>query len=457
MDVNVEGGSQKIEAFLALKNVGNINAEYKIIVSVCNNKELNKFSKISETEYKSGGDIAFSTTFVIDYFFEREQILNFKFVDGENSKIDLTFTATLGKIMGSRGNCLVVPITNNSVPLFDFEIDCHNATQSQILIKLDVQATLDQTILAHSKAHLDLTSIYYVLSNINDGKNWRNVYKSEEHDVHKLQYDLVNDLLIDFLCEGDYNRQIKIEFFDVDMKFIGKNEFSLSQLKNSNVVEVHDKDNNRLGTCRIVFTEEKKLKFVDYLKQGLEINLVIGVDMTASNGHPGEKTSYHYINGVEPNMYERAIRACGSIVAYYDYDQLFPCFGYGCRLPNSRTVSHRFALNFEENNPNVQGIDEVIEVYKNCLRTVKLEGPTFFAPLIRDTLSLIETQNTSGKIYYILMILTDGQINDMDETCDVLVKAASYPLSVIIIGIGNADFSNMDTLGKQWFVNIRWR
>lgn len=57
--------------------------------------------------------------------------------------------------------------------------------------------------------------------------------------------------------------------------------------------------------------------------------------------------------------------------------------------------------------------------------------------------------NSAGaETYYILMILSDGQINDMGQTCDALVEAAFLPLSVIIIGIGSADFTNMHILGK---------
>jgi len=41
------------------------------------------------------------------------------------------------------------------------------------------------------------------------------------------------------------------------------------------------------------------------------------------------------------------------------------------------------------------------------------------------------------------LILTDGIIHDMDSTRDVICEAASLPISIIIIGIGNSDFSNM--------------
>ncbi len=45
--------------------------------------------------------------------------------------------------------------------------------------------------------------------------------------------------------------------------------------------------------------------------------------------------------------------------------------------------------------------------------------------------------------YYILMILTDGIIIDMIETIDYIVEGSKLPLSIVIIGIGDADFSNM--------------
>ena len=44
------------------------------------------------------------------------------------------------------------------------------------------------------------------------------------------------------------------------------------------------------------------------------------------------------------------------------------------------------------------------------------------------------------------MILTDGIINDMSKTIDSLVESSFLPISVIIIGIGNADFSIMNKL-----------
>ena len=46
------------------------------------------------------------------------------------------------------------------------------------------------------------------------------------------------------------------------------------------------------------------------------------------------------------------------------------------------------------------------------------------------------------------MILTDGKVDDFDATRDIIVECAKYSISVIIVGIGEADFGKMDILGK---------
>jgi len=48
--------------------------------------------------------------------------------------------------------------------------------------------------------------------------------------------------------------------------------------------------------------------------------------------------------------------------------------------------------------------------------------------------------------YQILLIITDGIINDMDKTIDEIVRGSSLPLSIVIVGVGEADFESMDVL-----------
>jgi len=48
--------------------------------------------------------------------------------------------------------------------------------------------------------------------------------------------------------------------------------------------------------------------------------------------------------------------------------------------------------------------------------------------------------------YYVLLILTDGVITDMDNTIRAIVQASRLPMSVIIVGVGSANFDNMNIL-----------
>lgn len=45
-----------------------------------------------------------------------------------------------------------------------------------------------------------------------------------------------------------------------------------------------------------------------------------------------------------------------------------------------------------------------------------------------------------------MLLLTDGIINDMPETKSTIVELSSFPCSIIIVGVGNADFSQMQEL-----------
>ncbi|MCJ8746527.1 hypothetical protein PDJAM_G00142900 [Pangasius djambal] len=95
-----------------------------------------------------------------------------------------------------------------------------------------------------------------------------------------------------------------------------------------------------------------------------------------------------------------------------------------------------------------QGIQGVVEAYQNCLPKIQLYGPTNIAPIIQKVAnSASEEMHTKEAMeYFILLILTDGVITDMADTREAIVHASHLPMSVIIVGIGNADFSDMQML-----------
>ena len=68
--------------------------------------------------------------------------------------------------------------------------------------------------------------------------------------------------------------------------------------------------------------------------------------------------------------------------------------------------------------------------------------------MIRDLNNEVKENLKNGMTmgYNILLILTDGQITDLTDTIDEMVEASFLPISVIIVGIGNGDFTSMDIL-----------
>lgn len=51
-----------------------------------------------------------------------------------------------------------------------------------------------------------------------------------------------------------------------------------------------------------------------------------------------------------------------------------------------------------------------------------------------------------GEEYFVLLMLTDGIISDMAQTKEAIVNAASLPISIIIVGVGAAEFDAMEEL-----------
>jgi hypothetical protein len=54
--------------------------------------------------------------------------------------------------------------------------------------------------------------------------------------------------------------------------------------------------------------------------------------------------------------------------------------------------------------------------------------------------------NFTLKLVFKVKIALKYLILDMNETLEAIVNASSLPLSIIIVGVGNADFSSMEFL-----------
>lgn len=135
------------------------------------------------------------------------------------------------------------------------------------------------------------------------------------------------------------------------------------------------------------------------------------------------------------------------MLQYYDDDKSIPAYGFGATV-NETGAWHKFALNGDYFRPECDGIAGVEIAYKHCLNNTRLYGPTNFSEFIEALNERSEQCEVSqyNQEYNVLLILTDGAISDMPKTIDAIVRASSQPISIIIVGVGSADFKSMETL-----------
>ncbi len=93
-------------------------------------------------------------------------------------------------------------------------------------------------------------------------------------------------------------------------------------------------------------------------------------------------------------------------------------------------------------------MDGVLQAYYHSLNTVPLSDPTCFAPVIDYVCSMARDmeERSQGSDYCVLLLLTDGGIADLEETKKLLVENSHLPMSIILVGLGRGDMTDMDIL-----------
>lgn len=150
---------------------------------------------------------------------------------------------------------------------------------------------------------------------------------------------------------------------------------------------------------------------------------------------------------LSPWSLTHCVSSCPLQLAKYDTDQKFPVWGFGAKYKG--VVRHCFQCG---NEVEVEGVQGIMDAYRGVFRTpLTMSFPTRFDQVIetaaayaRHELDLAEKE---GKLSYtILLILTAGNVENVRETKQQLIEASEDPLSVVIVGIGDADFTGMQFL-----------
>ncbi|XP_028254723.1 copine-4 isoform X1 [Parambassis ranga] len=409
----------------------------------------------------------YSKVFTLDFYFEEVQRLRFELYDinsGYNGLKEADFLGsvecTLGQIISQRKLSKALLRPGGTVGKAIITISAEELTGNDDYIELSFSARKldDKDFFSKSDPFLEIYRL-------NDDATLQLVYRTETVMNNLNPVWKTFKVSLNSLCSGDHDRKLQCTVWDWDSNgkhdYIGEFEATFKEMRGAidgrqvqwpciNPKYKVKKKNYKnsgiviLNQCKII----KMHSFLDYIMGGCQIQFTVAIDFTASNGDPRNSCSLHYIHPYQPNEYLKALVAVGEICQDYDSDKMFPAFGFGARIPPDYKVSHDFAVNFNEENPECAGIQGVVEAYQACLPKLQLYGPTNIAPIIQKVAnSASQAVHTKEAMqYFILLILTDGVITDMADTREAIVQASHLPMSVIIVGIGNADFGDMQML-----------
>lgn len=410
-----------------------------------------QWEKCGRTEVVQDQNPIFIKTFTVHYYFEKQQRFKFTVMNAEGDTDAQhrelgTIDFSIHELVCSPSSSITKAIKNSMKFSNGFLTVTSNDIPSQHRL-LTMQWCLED---CSHKGQLYIRLCRF------EGEEYLPVYKSE---VARAKNKTVNfdeiQMTTHALSRDEPRRAVKIELYEASGSLVGSIQTSLEELQ----LQKHawkatlSYGLKRTLTLKLVQWDcTNKKTFLDFVQGGCEISLVIGIDFTKSNGLPSEPDSLHFISNEEPNEYIKAVTAVGDILQYYDSDKRIPVYGFGAKLPPKyEVVSHCFALNDNIFDPEVQGIESVLQLYRSALTKVVLHGPTVFSQIIKTVSLYAEAKEVSqeNQHYCILLILTDGIINDMELTKDEIVCASQLPISIIVVGVGKEDFSLMEKLDSD--------
>lgn len=481
--------SEQIELFFSCRSLqksGTANPCLKLYRYM----ETGQKHQVGTTEVvQNNNNPDFSETFEIDFVFEKQQRFCAELVDvsdvGSKSGRSLgSVDFTLGDIVGSQYNMKILKLPTGGKCIVRVD---QRTSENKFEIVMDFQvlgipksgwfASLNSFVKIYKRR---LTKAQRNNKQERD-LNFEDIPASEWLLVHKTE-NLKDTADPDFkeikikgskLSDNDFNLPLKFEILKFKKNgahyVIGRGYCNLNDLvipgKQLDVKPVKSKSSDIKIQFK-VFRQSQVFDFVDFLEGGLNITQLVGIDFTASNRDPEDPRSLHRIVPNAMNEYQRSILSVGEILEKYNHSRMIPCYGFGAKLPGHTKAVHMFPLTLNMSNPCFKSFRQLFEGYQKIIREITFSGPTHFAPLLREINAYCKRNYEINPFNYsIYLLLTDGIIQDMPETIDEVVKGSFLPLSIIIIGIGDANFDNMvvldgddygltDSNGQTWMRDI---
>jgi len=443
-----------------------------------------------------------TTAFLFDYELGKETHINISIIDEVRKKSDKTMGSAvfeIGDILGSRGSIKAKKLKKGGTLTARIQKATPISAGKLALRMQGIKLKNVEGLFKKSDPFFELHRTY----DGPGGGSWKPVFRSK-HVKNNLSPKWEPATIdVNELCDGDLDRRLQVAIFDHESsgkhQTMGTFETTVNDLVKAagNTTFTPKKGSKSYGTiavaeCKITGAESPTATvkpatsapveidaeisvapipvpvqqfgsmnigsmpvpvpppqmptFVDYVSGNCDLNMCVAIDFTGSNGDPRKPgTLHHFSQSGQMNGYEKAITGVGGILEKYDSNQRFPVWGFGAKYGG--VVRHCFQVGKEEE---LHGVSGILDGYKSTFTTpLTMSGPTVFTEVISLAAAQAKSRqaaNPLGLSYTILLLLTDGAVSDVEATKQTLASLADAPISIVIIGIGNADFSAMQFL-----------
>ncbi|KAI6652720.1 hypothetical protein LOD99_4106 [Oopsacas minuta] len=427
---------------------------------------IGKTEKISNTKVP-----VFKSPIFVPYLYEEDQILQFSIYDfdlvGGNDLIgEVTIRAV--ELVKDKEMELTLRKKQRKTGILNLHVDIipplpPHKVSLQFIATMPKKFFKPNTYLIVSKLRCDKKTIQVHHSEMQKYKS-RLMWNIENIERELLHTNDDSQLIFSVYSTKRFGEDRLLGSVEVTYDQIHCDEEFRSTLKEKVIVRsastlAYDADNDSSVSTQIklmskgnIIISASKPKQVapDYFnflsENNIQVKIHVAIDFTASNGKHTELDSLHTVSG-SGNKYIEVLQGALPGMLNGFTDKNIAAYGFGAKLKHETETCHCFQL--DPNSPDVEGLDNLLEAYKSKIQKITLSGPTVFSKIVKTValdVKVEKEKNPDSKRYNILLIITDGVICDREATIDSIVYASYLPISIVVVGIGNADFTDMRRL-----------
>ena len=312
---------------------------------------------------------------------------------------------------------------------------------------------------------MDKSNPYFRLERLNrDDQSWEVVWKSEviKDSLSPTWKDA--RLPLQLLCNDDQNNPLKITIWDYEKHSSQHDHLGFVE---STVADLVNKAKDGDIQVHMVMREKKKLfrgsklkrvgllkvlkasimvipSMLQYLSGGCSLDLMVAVDCTKANGEASSDKSLHFSASHWLNDYQAGIQKLGTILENFARGRHSSIWGFGAKIRGEEKEMFVMAERICQSKEMLAAYDS--NIVDNAFFELG-DGPGRLKPVIQAGMFRAIRASQKRPSYTVLCIFTAGDIVDLESSIDLICTAAEdAPLSIVIIGVGNRNFAEIEKL-----------